>query len=470
MKKMYILKGMLLAFLAFQFISCENEPIKGDFPEDDHGGAAEGQFKARIAGEEFIANSVIATLSDQQKLTLKGSNSNGKSITIVVDSLVESNYTFGNVNLDLAWALYQNASDGGNPYTTSQEGNATGSLMFSDLDRESNVISGTFNFRGVRIEVDENGMPVIGEDGNPVIENIDITNGSFNSIEFTSGGSGDGEGDGEGDGGEEAPEDEFFAKINGTDFITDSISVTQPVVGNNHMVKIEARTATHDLIRIDIPRNIGLGTFDMQRMSDGTKLIGLYKENGGENLTSNPGTITITEFDLEEGVLVATFRFTAKDPLNQDSTVVEVTQGRMNVYFEGIPGANNVMLATVNGEAYAPEAVNVESDVVNQYPRVTLMSTFGDQQMKLSLPRTITVGTHEMVTEVNVGNEIVGTFTPVVGTSISYYSNNGTLVVTNYDVQNGVIEGTFEFTAVDASGQDPTEYEVTGGEFLVVLP
>jgi hypothetical protein len=46
----------------------------------------------------------------------------------------------------------------------------------------------------------------------------------------------------------------------------------------------------------------------------------------------------------------------------------------------------------------------------------------------------------------------------------------GSLVITNYDLANGIIEGTFNFTGRDASGQDPTIYQITGGQFLVVLP
>ncbi|HBL78436.1 MAG TPA: hypothetical protein DDZ79_00045, partial [Aequorivita sp.] len=63
-----------------------------------------------------------------------------------------------------------------------------------------------------------------------------------------------------------------------------------------------------------------------------------------------------------------------------------------------------------------------------------------------------------------------GTYTPEIGTSITYVSSPGTIVITNYDLANGIIEGLFNFSAVDATGQDPTVYQITGGEFLAVLP
>ncbi len=467
MKKMYILKVTLLAFLAFQFVSCENEPLTGEFPQQDSNGAEEGQFIARIAGQEFIANSVSAILSEEQRLTITGADASGKRITLVVKSLVDSNYAFGDEELGQAWAQYGDASDvNGLSYSTSQALSAIGNLTFTNIDREAKKLSGNFNFNGIRIKLDESGMPVMDGNGLPVMENIQITDGAFNTIAYTleSGDDGDGDGDGE------LPADEFFAKVNDNDFLAETITVSESVIANNHMIKIQARSATNELIRIDVPRALGVGTFDMMTISDGTKLIGIYKTNGGENLTSHDGRITITEFDLEAGVLTATFRFNAKDPLGVDISTARVREGRMTVHFEGIPGANNAMTARVDGNTYAPDTVDVESSVVNQYPRITLISRVGDQEMRLSFPRTITVGTFDMVTEADRGNEVVGTFIPVAGISIPYFSDRGSFVVTNYDMANGIIEGTFNFTAVDASGQDSTEYQITSGEFLAVLP
>jgi hypothetical protein len=243
------------------------------------------------------------------------------------------------------------------------------------------------------------------------------------------------------------------------------------MVGDVHMIKIEALNAERQLMRIDVPRSLGVGTFNMVRISDGTKLIALYNAAGGaENLTSDPGTITITEFDLEAGVLKATFNFTGTDPLNQLPDVVEVTEGSFTAYFEGVPGANNTFTANIDGAAYAPDDLVVETSVVNQYPRVTITTTKDDKRMVLTFPLTVTEGTFEMGTEVVIGDEIVATYTPMVGTSITYVSIPGSLVITNYDLANGIIEGTFNFTGRDATGQDPTIYQITGGEFLVVLP
>jgi hypothetical protein len=129
-----------------------------------------------------------------------------------------------------------------------------------------------------------------------------------------------------------------------------------------------------------------------------------------------------------------------------------------------------MFMASVDNTPYTPDEITVETSVVNQYPRVTITTTQGEKGMVLTFPLTITEGIFEMGTEVIDGDEIVAKYTPVVGTSISYVSMPGTLEITNYDIANGLIEGTFNFTGKDATGQDQTVYQITGGQFLIVLP
>lgn len=460
---MYLLKGMLLAFIVFQFFSCENEPLTGEFVQEEQNDADEGQFKAQIAGQEFIAASTSATLNTENELVITGSKPGGEDIVLAITNAAVGTFSLTTGGTTENAGAYFDGSINVLPYISAQALGGSGQLKITELDTDAKTVSGTFSFVGLRIKVDGNGDPVLDGDGNPVLETIEISRGAFNKIEYIL--------DDTGGGGGNNPENEFFAKVDGVDFIADSISVTEPVVGDVHMIKIEARNAERQLIRIDVPRSLGLGTFDMVRISDGTKLIALYNAaNGAENLTSNPGTITISEFDLEAGVLKATFNFTGTDPLNQLPDVVEVTEGSLTAYFVGVPGANNRFTANIDGAAYTPDDLVVETSVVNQYPRVTITTTKDDKRMILTFPLTVTVGTFEMGTEVVIGNEIVATYTPVVGTSITYVSMPGSLMITNYDLANGIIEGTFNFTGRDGSGQDPTIYQITAGDFLVVLP
>ncbi len=464
MKKMYFLKGMLVAFLAFQFFSCENEPLTGEFVQNEQNDADEGQFIAKIAGQEYIASSAAATLTTTNELVITGLKPGGENITLSIkDAAVGTfNLTTGGANENTG--TYFDGSVNVLPYISAAALGGSGLLNITEIDAEAQTVTGTFSFMGVRIKVDGDGNPILDGNGDPILQDIEITNGAFNSIAYVIDDTGGG-------GGNENPNNEFFAKVEGIDFVADTIYVSEPIVGDIHMIKVEARSNTGELMRIDIPRSLGIGTFDMVNISDGTKLIALYNAgNGAENLTSNPGSITITEFDFELGILKATFSFTGTDPLNQVSEVVEVTEGSFTVYFEGVPGANNAFTANVDGASYSPDEIVITTSIVNQYPRVTITTTKGDQRMELTFPLTVSMGTFDMGTEIIDGDEIVGYYTPVVGTSITYVSSPGSLMITNYDIPNGIIEGTFNFSGVDASGQDSTIYQITGGEFLIVLP
>ncbi len=464
MKKMYFIKGVLLAFLAFQFFSCDNEPLTGEFIQNEENEAEVGQFIAKVAGEDYVASSATATLTSTNEMVITGLKPGGEKIVLSIKDAAVGNFNLTTGGNTENAGSYFDGSANVLPYISAGTLGGSGLLNITELNTTDQTVTGTFSFTGVRTKVDGDGNPILDGNGDPILEDIEITNGAFNAIEYVIDDTGGG-------GGGNNPNNEFFAKVDGIDFIADTISVTEPMIGNVHMIKIEAESSTNELIRIDVPRSLGVGTFDMVNISDGTKLIALYNAgNGTENLTSNPGSITITEFDLELGILTATFSFTGNDPLGQVPDTVEVTEGSFTVFFEGVAGANNAFTANVDGASYNPDEIVITTSIVNQYPRVTISTTVGDQRMELTFPLTVTVGTHEMGTEIIDGNEIVAYYTPEVGTSITYVSSPGSLVITNYDIASGLIEGIFNFTGVDATGQDPTIHQITGGEFLIVLP
>ena len=211
----------------------------------------------------------------------------------------------------------------------------------------------------------------------------------------------------------------------------------------------------------------------MEAISDGTKIIGLYNSNtGGENLTSNPGSITITELDTEEGKIVATFTFTGSDPLGGDPTVVQVTAGAFTLYFEGIPGSGpKPFTAEVDSVLYEPDPANigVTSTLQGGVERVTLATTFNSQSMSLSFPKDIIPGSYIMSTSLVSPENVIAIYNPMSGSTPNFVSSPGTMTIVSYDSMSGNIVGTFSYTAVDISGGDPTTYDVANGEFRVTI-
>ncbi len=468
MKKFQLYNWLLIAFIAFQFNACENEPLEGEFPQDeDVVNVEEGGFIATIDGSGFIAETASGTMSSENLLVLTGVSSTGEMITLTVEQAAVGVFDLTGVQGDLNFGLYTDADNPFNPYISSGIFGGLGTLNITELDDVGLTVTGTFSFTGVRIAIDADGNPIIGSDGNFELEFIEITSGEFNKIGYVLEGN---------DGGGETPiEDDFFAKVDGVDFIPEAITTSLNEIGGELVVKIVAVNNQGAVIRIDIPEELGVGTFAMESLSDGTKLISLYNPNtGGENLTSNPGTITITKFNTFTGIIEATFSFTATDPLEIDPTIAEITEGSFEIDYIVTPGETITnFTAEVDGVFFNPDSILVEETFFNGVSRfsITVLKTDLEsgviEKMGLFFPTDIEVGTYEMTNLLIDGSEKFGQYSPDFGNSIIYRSNPGILTIVDYDVEARIIEGTFSFSALDILEQDTTVYEVTNGEFTL---
>ena len=460
---------MLVALTTFYFTSCSNEPLVGEFILPDDPTAIEiGQFKAQIDGVEFIATVINATLTPENILVISGViEATGETITLrVIDAAVGSFNLITDIGNENG-AQYYPPGATTNPYTSAAELAGSGQLSLTEFNTADLTITGSFSFVGKRIQLDLNGDPVLDGNGDPNVQDVSVTLGAFNKISYVLGD------DNSGGGGPGDPVNEFTALIEGIEFFEDTITSTVRTIGGVEMLKIVAQTSTNSLIRIDLPLFTGTGTFPMESISDGTKIIALYNANtGGENLTSNPGMITITELDTEEGVIVATFEFTGTDPLGGDPTVVAVTSGAMTIYFEGIPGSGpKPFTAEVDSMLYEPDPtdVGVTTTLLAGVERVTIATTFGGQSMSLTFPKNIIVGSYDMSTSLVNPENTVAIYNPMTGGNPSFVSSPGVLTIESYDTMTGKIMGTFSFTAIDRSGGDPTTYDVANGSFKVII-
>jgi len=464
MKKNQIFKWIFIAFVTIQFSSCDNEPLEGEFPQQgDPSFVEEGGFIATIENNNFTADVASGNLTQNNTFTLNGLISEtGENITLVVE-----NPDVGVFNIVAGLGTENSASyfetgDSTNPYISAAVYNAVGVMEITEFNTQNLFISGTFSFSGVRIALDIDGNPILDGQGNPTLETIEITNGAFNKIIYTTEDEG---------GGTDPVNDSFFAKVDGIDFNTDAVTTTLNNVNGVSVVKIVAINENGQIMRIDIPENLGVGTFSMESLSDGTKLISLFNPaNGGENLTSNPGSITITKFNIFTGIIEATFNFTASDPLGIDPTIAEITEGTFEVDYISSPGdpVTN-FTALIDGEFFNPDLINVGETFFNGVSRlsVTGVVSVSGQRLGVFFPINIEVGTYEMDMTLINGSEIFSQYTPEFGVSPTFISNPGILTIIDNDIENGIIEGTFSFTGIDQLGVDPTIYNVTTGEFTL---
>jgi len=464
MKKFQLGSWLLLFFVALQFSSCDNEPLEGEFPQEEVVIAEEGQFVATIGGQAWTAGTASAVFDAENTLVVTGTlTDTGQSISLTVENgavgVFDISAGLGNENS----GVYIDANQL-NPYISAAALGGFGQLEITEINNTDMTISGNFSFEGVRIALDNEGNPITDGNGNPVIENITISNGAFNSIPYTE--------DAGGGGGGGGTLDPFFAKVDGEDFIPQTVNTTRNVISNVPMINIIALNTSGEKIRIDIPEDLGVGTFSMEQLSDGTKLIAQYNAGlGTEDLSSNPGTIEITEFNTLAGRIVATFSFTATDPLGFDPTVVEVTEGSFELRYEpGATNANNSMIATIEGVSWMANFVDAFEFDLSGTQTVTARGYNSEtgEMVEISFPMDLAPGSYDFVSTLTPGESIAKFYTEVGGTE--YTSTDGSIIVLTNDLSTGgTIEAAFLFFAEDLSGTDPTTYSLTNGEFTVEL-
>jgi hypothetical protein len=479
MKKLQLFNWMLIAFLAFQFTSCNNEPLEGEFPQQNNPGETlPGSFTALVNGVSFTAAFTTASVNEDGDFTITGVSANNTAIFLTASPLATGSYDLTLNSTSSNGASYFDVQSPTNPFITLAETGGSGNMNISAYNETDLIVSGSFSFVGTRAALDANGDPIVDGNGDVILQNASITQGVFNDISMTFDENPGGDNPGGGGGTEEPVDvDEFFALVDGQEHIDQLLETTLNMVGDDMVFKIEAQTTSGSLMRIDIPFNAGVGTFDMETgISDGTKLIGIYNPNlGGENLSSNPGSITFTQFDTVAGVMEATFSFTARDPLGEDPSQFQVTEGRFIVFFTGTPAPALIPFkAVIDGADFEPSGVNdtleLTVEEVNGMNVTYVIATLENgRTMKIGFPsEMIEVGTYAMSTEVVNGDETIGLYVRE-GSDIEFVSNPGTLVIQSFDSETGDLSATFSFTALNPDGLDPTVIEITDGEFNLNL-
>ena len=453
MKKFQLFNWILFAFFALQFSACEDQASITEIPGTggDPTEIGDGEFVAIIEGAGFESDSVSAIINLDNVLELVGINTaSGESIILRLQDpsagIFDITAGMGNQNV----GIYLDGVDPIDPFTTEFDLGGSGELTITNINTTLMTVSGTYNFNGVRSVVDGS--------GNTITEIIEIDSGAFSKIPLTI------------EEEEISLNGEFSAMVDRDDFNPILLETRLDTIGGIVMITIEAENIDGELIRIDIPETLGVGIHEMESLSNGTKLIGLYNSNtGGENLTSNPGTIEITEFFIERGIIEATFNFRATDPLDIDPTFTDITEGAFKIVY-GAPEPVSIFKAEIDEVLFNPDTIDVVTSLYEETEIfiVTATDSETDQKIELFFPTDIELGTYEMSPSLIDGSEKVGEYTPSID-AIIFSSMPGEFTISEFDIDSGIIEGTFSFTALDNDEVDPRVYEVTEGEFRLLI-
>ncbi len=226
--------------------------------------------------------------------------------------------------------------------------------------------------------------------------------------------------------------------------------------------------------------NAAVGSFDLSNSANSLNGAA-YTINGENAFLSNyeggTGTINITKLDTENLLASGTFEFVGvREYVDTNGNIitetVTITNGEFNnltLITQATGNPDNSLEVDINGVALSADSVNaIEIDFQgNTTLTVSAINNSTNQNVAISLPGDITVGTHDFESLPFPG-AIIGQYTPNLGGgNETYVSIDGTITITSYDTGTGVMEGTFEFTAGDFTGIDPITYELTNGSFSV---
>ncbi len=272
-----------------------------------------------------------------------------------------------------------------------------------------------------------------------------------------------------------AAEGQLIATVDGNDYSSSDTNVGATFF--NGLFNITALNPTTNEVILVTVNGAAEGTFDLGPDNGGTA-VGSYNINGENAFLSvaegGSGTITITKLDTENNLASGTFEFVGTRELTTGETeTVTISGGAFTDVFlttqiGGNP--NNSFEAEVDGVAMNPDAINaVEITFQGETTiSITALNNTTNQNIGISIPADTEVGTYEFSSFPTSG-AIVGQYNPDLGGSGStaYSSIDGTITITAYDTAAGTMEGTFEFTAGDFTGQNPETYEITNGVFSV---
>ena len=268
--------------------------------EDSDGGSVSGNFKAKIDGAWWVANSSATANKTFGFITLTGISADKKALRILLLDSGVHNYTVdpGSVNT----AIYIDSSGATIATFTSNQATLPGQVNITSIDTAHKTMSGTFSFK-VHNQTDTTEK--------------NFTEGSFTNISYSSslpiGGN---------------PTDSFQVKISGTMW-------TAPVVlgistGGQLAITGSDPTASKAVV-LTMAATVTPGNYTFSLT--GTTL-GIYTPDADPNniKVSSLGTLTILEHNTTTKRIRGNFNFTASDILNPFNVVL-LTQGYFSVTY-----------------------------------------------------------------------------------------------------------------------------------------
>lgn len=311
MKKIVTLLCVFLICSAFQ---CDDEPLEGEFVVDlpDINNPIDptaGDFRVDFDGQTFVADTKQATIINEA-INISGlRGSQGEILTITLQGDTEGTYQLGldsgsNVLPDGAAYVEPNNTGSSVWVTTPGSSETQGQVLISSINTINKTISGTFSFTGTNASLSP-------------VETKEFINGVFTDVQYAT----------------ELPnnsENSFFAKVDGEEFVDDTIQATEASIPGLSSIGIVARKNNGETMSITLDSDISAGNYNFSTFSIPSAQYNL----SSTLVNSGDGTLTISQHNISEKFIVGTFAFTTNPaPGSTGTQTYDITEGSFSVSY-----------------------------------------------------------------------------------------------------------------------------------------
>ena len=260
---------------------------------------------------------------------------------------------------------------------------------------------------------------------------------------------------------------ELVANVDGSLFKASSKNITAQLFQYKLEIHALDNVGTSGiLLSIDDP---AVGSFSIHNFFEGGAFFEFFGEGPYSTTEGFTGTgiLEITKINFGTLLVSGIFRFEA---INIKGEIIEVKEGSftdISMIESSGSTLGNSLSATIDGESY-------QADIVSCFiSRNTIIinstNTSTDERIQFTIRTTVGEQIYPFDTAVTPNYDVVirGTYRQGLTASNIYTSLTGTIEIVEYKLVESVLTGTFQFSAGDIYGNDPTVVELTQGSFSV---
>jgi hypothetical protein len=263
-------------------------------PDLINGNAVTGNFRAKINGNQWIANASASASINSGVINITGSG-NHKLLNIILVGTGTGTYALNDSAFNSA--IYIDSLNSTQLYTTQAAAAvAGGQVTVTKIDNNAKTISGTFTFKTFRSSDSSKAEFTEG-----IFENLKF---SSNTVPPTSG------------------TDTFHVMIDSTNFSATTISAVE----SSGVISVSGVSAGNKIVSLQMPSGITAGSYPIGSAT----VNALYTVGGTQLFMATAGTLTVIEHNATTKRIRANFSFTGTDALG--TTTVNLTQG----YFSAV--------------------------------------------------------------------------------------------------------------------------------------